>query len=251
MKKHTRKHWLLPAAICAAIGIAGWQLKSSGSGRSGVSPGQGDDLALHLLSLGVQRGREDAHVGLDKRREVFDAPTAWLMLPFTEPSEAAFKKTKTALDAQSPQMGELYMRVFADGYVLGFVRVKGVPAQPNRRRVQATDEEWFRYLAEVLKTSIRLSNGILPSAQDLEEHAIILDKPATSTSPAKSKPYHSNPNLAGRRYASIRHRQDIVAYYEDPPAPDGKRWVLLLDLKTVKRIDAAEWLRLKTASGIH
>lgn len=67
--------------------------------------------------------------------------------------------------------------------------------------------------------------------------------------PGTEQPFKNNPILSEKKRAHLKRRKKIVFYYQDAPAEDGLRAVLLLD-GTVLRLDEKSWNRYKENSEI-
>jgi hypothetical protein len=67
--------------------------------------------------------------------------------------------------------------------------------------------------------------------------------------PGTSQPFKVNSILGEKKRSHLRRRKKTVFYYQDQPAEDGLRAVLLLD-GTVLRVDGDAWKRYKKDSEI-
>ena len=74
--------------------------------------------------------------------------------------------------------------------------------------------------------------------------------PAVFVNPRTGKPYQPNRSLSGKRYDELDlPAPELVALYEDSPAPNGSRAILYLD-GHVDRVRESLWNEIKADSGI-
>lgn len=227
-------------------------------------PIQPDALAQELLSRGLENGKRHADTGANMEQRLTDPSSAWLMLLMTLPSKADATRINGAIQAQPRNIQDRLLRVYADGCMLGFEREKFV-LQKARQPVHRSDKENLKKIAFMLGMYTIESDGWLPCASDAKAlQAVLYGSPSLENLPEKrimgdkqtwiseetQAPLHWNAVLSGRQMYKIRGWKGKVALYQDPPAPDGNRWVLLLDLETVRRVGPAEWTRLRRGSGI-
>jgi hypothetical protein len=123
---------------------------------------------------------------------------------------------------------------------------------------EATAEEGtslgnLRQLGTALLMYVQDYDEVLPPMKDAATVKKVLQPYVKNESvfvnPDSKEPYQPNPILSKKKLAHMTAPADMVAFFEANPAADGTRGVVFLD-GHAKRIQEAEWPRLKKASKI-
>lgn len=104
---------------------------------------------------------------------------------------------------------------------------------------QDTDGKLPPFKLPPMKDAAQVEQVLLPYAK----------QDALFQHPLTHAPYQPNTSLSRQALSGFAEPATMVLYYEADQAPDGTRAVLFLD-GHVRRVDPAEWRRLKIASHV-